>query len=314
MIIKPGDRIRDNTIIRSLGSGGFGLVFEVSNPNQANSIALKICNDNASSEDLDRFLQENTILRRLHSPIKHEHIVFPLSENESENLYHYYLMELSEYNLEGFINTCFNLSVNQKLVLFKEICDGLKHAHNKGVVHRDLWWNNVLINQGPAPVVKLCDFGRAKDYSLEPLSYLDHPCLGHVNIRPPELFFHIHDDTDSDISRRGDLYALGILLSFLFNGYPTSYWPFLYGGIGTFLSQTNNTDIGNKTIDERKEIYRNWVAQAASHTYTNLHISLVDYDLTKSLNIIIEKLCNIDYSLRYGTVDEVEVCIESLIT
>lgn len=310
-MLTTGQKIRENTVIRELGGGNFGIVYEVKNEEYGSPIALKVCRDGAPKEEIDRFKQENTILHRLHTPLHCEQIILPLSVNEEESPFFYYLMELAQGNLDAHIKENYNQTPSELISTFRKICTGVKHAHQLDVVHRDLWWNNVLVFDGDEQQVKLCDFGRAKDHNLEPLDYLDRPCVGHRYVRPPELFFEITDGTNIGLSKKTDHYALGILLSFLFNGTPIIHYSQLVGDIGTYMQQ-NSFSTNGKTYTEREQFYSKWLETRRNLDYSNLHVSLVDYQLTQEINKIIEKLCDIDHSRRYNSIEELEADLDKL--
>ncbi len=108
------------------------------------------------------------------------------------------------------------LSVHQRLDLFTAVCDGIQHAHQKGIIHRDIKPGNILVTAGEQgrPVPKVIDFGIAKGME-EPLTGAGHSLtgdrvLGTPAYLSPEAFEVSAEGVDLDT--RSDVYALGVLL------------------------------------------------------------------------------------------------------
>ena len=115
-----------------------------------------------------------------------------------------------------------NLTLVQRLTLFRQVCAAVQHAHTKGIIHRDLKPSNVLVScsegdRGTASP-KLIDFGLAKATGAQ-LSgitrYTDHRHL----MGTPDYMSPEQADIDvTDIDTRSDVYSLGVLLYELLTG------------------------------------------------------------------------------------------------
>jgi tetratricopeptide (TPR) repeat protein len=111
------------------------------------------------------------------------------------------------------------LSTTERLGLFTQICDGVQHAHQKGVIHRDLKPSNVLVTiQDERPVPKIIDFGVAKATAQRLTERTLFTELG-VLIGTPEYMSPEQAEMGGlDIDTRTDIYALGVLLYELLTG------------------------------------------------------------------------------------------------
>ncbi|MFM9098319.1 MAG: serine/threonine-protein kinase, partial [Phycisphaerales bacterium] len=112
-----------------------------------------------------------------------------------------------------------------RMALFAEVCDGVQHAHQKGVIHRDIKPGNVLVSRGSGRAVpKVIDFGVAK--ALEPgdgegARTAEGQRLGTPQYMAPEQWLHGASAADA----RSDVYALGVLLAELLVGGPPAALP-----------------------------------------------------------------------------------------
>ena len=110
------------------------------------------------------------------------------------------------------------LSVPDRLALFAQVCPAVQHAHQKGVIHRDIKPNNVLVSMTDGkPFAKVIDFGIAKA-TAQPLTektlFTEHRQL----IGTPEYMSPEQAAGSADIDTRTDVYALGVLLYELLSG------------------------------------------------------------------------------------------------
>lgn len=203
-MFNKGDQLDGYIIDEPLGNGSFGCVYKASEGLGGSISAVKVCKLDVSADDLNRFERENSIL---HSLMPHSRIITPLSLILRHTVYTFYSMELADYNLYNYLNLQSGLDIREKINLFIKICEGLKHAHGKGIVHRDLWWNNILIKKDSAQNTnepKITDFGRAKDFSVAGLTSSPQDVWGAFYICPPEKHFKIWDTATTSNYILGD--------------------------------------------------------------------------------------------------------------
>jgi RIO-like serine/threonine protein kinase len=151
-------------ILRILGEGGMGTVYEAEQDNPRRPVALKVIRPGLISPGLfKRFHQEAQLLGRLHHP----GIAQIYEAGVAEDGQPFFAMEfihgvpLDEHaRLQG-------LTVPQRLELLARVCDAVQHAYDRGIIHRDLKPGNILVDGTGQP--KVLDFGvaRATDADLQ---------------------------------------------------------------------------------------------------------------------------------------------------
>jgi serine/threonine protein kinase len=204
------------TIVRPLGGGGFGSVYEVRHRETGQTSALKILHAHfvASAEMLARFDREIEVLRRL----EHRNIVRLVDAGFSDDGRPYLCMELLEgEELGHVIERMGSLPPVFALQVFAPLCDAVGAAHELGIIHRDIKASNVIVCR---PVhgeelgrVVLLDFGIAKlSDALLPELTASHQSLGTPSCMAPEQIHGLRVDA------RTDIYALGGLLFHMLTG------------------------------------------------------------------------------------------------
>jgi eukaryotic-like serine/threonine-protein kinase len=204
------DRIAGYRLVRRLGSGGMGTVFEAEDEAQAQRVAVKLIGrDHVSSwEAVERFRQEG----KLASAVTHPRCVFVLAVDEYRGA-PYIVMELMPgTTLQTLVDKGGPLDPASAIVKIFDVIEGLQQFHKRGLIHRDVKPSNCFLeNEGR---VKIGDFGLSK--SLEGGADLTRTgtFIGTPLYASPE---QIKRDL---VDERTDVYSVAATLYYLLAGHP----------------------------------------------------------------------------------------------
>jgi serine/threonine protein kinase len=216
-IEKPGSRIGCYELKRVLGEGAMAVVYLAQQQQPVKrQVALKIIKPGMDSKAIiARFEAERQALALL----DHPNIAHIYDAGATEDKRPYFAMEY----VEGLTITDYcdrnRLSIKERLHLFLKVCQAVHHAHQKGIIHRDIKSSNILVSlQDSQPVPKVIDFGLAKAIrgvlSERTLVTEQGQLLGTPEYMSPEQV----DIANEDIDTRSDIYSLGVLLYVLLTG------------------------------------------------------------------------------------------------
>jgi serine/threonine protein kinase/DNA-binding beta-propeller fold protein YncE len=215
---QPGDVIGPYKLLEQIGEGGMGLVFmaEQTQPLRRR-VALKIIKPGLDTRAvIARFEAERQALALM----DHPNIARVFDAGATESGRPYFVMELvrgqpiTDYCRER------SLSLGERLGLIMSVCDAVQHAHQKGVIHRDLKPTNIIVSQADtAPVPKVIDFGVAKATASQMLTDKTlftafSQLIGTPLYMSPEQA----DLGNQDVDTRSDVYSLGVVLYELLTG------------------------------------------------------------------------------------------------
>ncbi len=207
----PGTAIGPYKLLQQIGEGGMGVVFmaEQTEPIQR-SVALKIIKPGMDTRQvIARFEAE----RQAVAMMDHPNIAKVLDAGTTASGRPYFVMEL----VKGVPITKFcddkHLTVRERLELFLPVCQAVQHAHQKGLIHRDIKPTNVLVAEyDDRAVPKVIDFGVAKATArklTERTMFTEFgQVLGTLEYMSPEQA----KLNQLDIDTRSDIYSLGVLL------------------------------------------------------------------------------------------------------
>lgn len=231
--IRPPEYVGPYRIVREVGRGGMGVVYEAEQVRPRRRVAVKVLRKTAVSDEmLRRFDREARVLGRLSHP-GIAHIYDGGSAAVRDEVWPYFVMEYIEGQpLDAYIRRS-GIDRSARLRLFADICDAVEHAHYHRIVHRDLKPANILVMEGPptksgmvedpdtigrTPQPKILDFGVARVAAGSLASGTgwteSGQVLGTIGYMSPE---QLSGGTQT-IDARSDVYALGVLLYRLLSG------------------------------------------------------------------------------------------------
>jgi serine/threonine protein kinase len=216
-MLKAGDRVDEKyTILRLIGDGGMGTVYEARHERLGTSVALKFLHEDLAERPglSERFLQEAKLAATIASP----HVVRVTDMDTMPGGPPYLVMDfVTGESLEHLLERETKLAPERAVAFALQIASGLEAAHAIGAVHRDLKPGNVLVTPAAeGPRLMLIDFGIAKlrDPSGGRGITRTGVVLGTPEYMPPEQLF-----AASDVDARADIYALGVMLFEMLSGH-----------------------------------------------------------------------------------------------
>ena len=214
---QPGTIIDRYKLLQKIGEGGMGVVFmaEQTEPVRR-KVALKIIKLGMDTKSVvARFEAERQALALM----DHPNIAKVLDAGSTETGRPYFVMEL----VKGVpIHTYCDknhLSTRERLELFIQVCKSIQHAHQKGVIHRDIKPGNILVTlHDGKPVPKVIDFGIAKatNQRLTEKTLFTH--FAHMIGTPAYMSPEQAEMSGLDVDTRSDVYSPGVLLYELLTG------------------------------------------------------------------------------------------------
>ncbi len=197
-------------ILRKIDEGGMGEVYEATQDEPARRVAIKLIKRGLdSAEVIARFESERQALALMN----HAHIAQVHAAGTTSAGSPYFVMEY----VEGVPITehCDReqLGIDERIALFLRVCDGVQHAHQKGIIHRDIKSSNVLVQTEIGQATpKIIDFGLAKALSGSKLENVGLTQAG-APIGTPEYMSPEQLELEgTHVDTRTDVYALGVLL------------------------------------------------------------------------------------------------------
>ncbi len=211
--LEAGDKAGDYEVVRFIGAGAMGDVYEGVQPVIGKRVAIKVIKPAlASSEEaLARFTREARAVNKIDHPNVLD--VFAYGQLPDGRLY--LVMDLLEgQSLRAYLAERGALSLPEMLAILRPICEALAAAHDQHVVHRDLKPDNVFVaggTGGGAPRVYVLDFGIAKFLHDEAASRGVETLTGEGAWIGTPLYMAPEQWSSEDVTPRSDIYALGVI-------------------------------------------------------------------------------------------------------
>jgi len=266
-------------ILELLGRGGMGSVYKVEQIHLRKILAMKLLHENlvARKQLVSRFTREARAISKLSS----QHTVQVYDFGRFEEVFYLVMEHLEGVELDKILNEQGAMPPERAVRIVIQMCESLGEAHAHGIVHRDLKPENVMIlKQGPKPdFVKIMDFGLAKVRGLDD----PYTVQSQKDIFGTPYYMSPEQIRAKGVDTRADVYALGALLFKMLTGH------FLFEKGSTF-------DILKAHLSERPP-----------------HLKEVapERSLPEVLDVIVQKLLRKSPDLRFQTVDELRVSLES---
>jgi serine/threonine protein kinase len=201
----PGElgRLGGYRVVKVLGQGGMGVVFQAEDLQLGRSVALKMMLPElaASPEAHDRFLRE----ARAQAQIEHDHIVPIYQVGVSDGVPFLAMPLLRGLSLEDYLNKGKPLPLAHIVRIGREVARGLQAAHERGLIHRDIKPANLWLDATTAGRIKILDFGLARPQQASSQLTASGVIVGTPAYMPPEQIAGKPEP-------RSDLYSLGVVL------------------------------------------------------------------------------------------------------
>jgi len=159
-----GRRIGPYQVVRRIGQGGMATVYLAARADDQfkQQVAIKLIPPGSDNQDLSRRFRNE---RQTLAALDHPNIVKLLDSGTTEDGYPYLVMDYVEGTpLDEYCDR-HQLSIDERLRLFRQVCEAVHYAHQRWIIHRDLKPGNILVNADGVP--KLLDFGIAKLLNAE---------------------------------------------------------------------------------------------------------------------------------------------------
>lgn len=218
-------------ILERIGAGGMGVVYlaEQTEPVQRR-IALKMIKLGMDTKDvIARFEFE----RRALALMNHPNIVRLYDAGATEKGRPYFAMEYVDGSSITEHADMIRLSIHDRLAVFNQVCEGLKHAHRQGIIHRCLKASDILVTRvSGRPLAKIIDFGVADTMDPEMAGRKPHTEHGRIIGTPEFMMPEVLDLRSGDANTGIDIYYLGMVLYELLVGvYPFDVSDLREGGL-----------------------------------------------------------------------------------
>ncbi|MDW8564780.1 Stk1 family PASTA domain-containing Ser/Thr kinase [Staphylococcus shinii] len=225
-------------VTKQLGGGGMSRVYLAEDSILKRSVAIKAIRIPSGEKDeaIKRFEREVHNLTQL----SHNNIVNVFDVTEDDENFYLVMEYIEGLTLSEFIQKNHPLDVDIILNFINQIINGIKHAHDTKIVHRDIKPQNILVDKNQT--LKILDFGIAKALSETTMTETNH-VLGTVQYLSPE-------QARGDITDNGtDIYSMGVVLYEMLIGKP----PFS-GETAVSIAIKHIQDPMPNVTDERSDI------------------------------------------------------------
>ncbi len=197
-------------LLEPLGVGTVGVVYRAESPDISEPVAVKLLHPTIAHDEniVDRFQREIVIMERLNHP----HIVRNYGGGMMDGQFFYAMQLLESGTLKDRIKKFGPLSWPQTAAFAAQIASALQHAHNHGIIHRDLKTSNLFFNKEGK--LLLGDFGIARDTHDADITGAGITVGTYAYMSPEQIC------GDKEITGKADLYSLGCVMMEMLTGRP----------------------------------------------------------------------------------------------
>jgi serine/threonine protein kinase/tetratricopeptide (TPR) repeat protein len=215
-----GEQIGNYVIREVIGEGGMGVVYAADQVGAVErQVALKVIKLGMDTREVvRRFEMERQSL----AVMNHPNIAKVYEAGATSGGRPYFVMEYVDgMSITDYCNEN-RLTIDERLSVFRDVCEGIQHAHQKGVIHRDIKPSNVLVDTSSdsQAIAKIIDFGIAKATDKRATEKTVFTGLGRLVGTPAYMSPEQANLTDGDVDTRSDIYSLCVLLYELVVGRP----------------------------------------------------------------------------------------------
>jgi len=211
LIEGPGSRLGRYRLVKRIGEGGGGVVYEAEQEEPIRRrVALKIVRLGMNTESI---IARFEIERQALALMDHPNIAKVLDAGAASSGRPYFVMELVAGERITTYCDAKRLGTLQRLNLFIKVCHAIQHAHQKGIIHRDIKPSNILVaDHDGMDDPKVIDFGIAK--AIESQAFGEKTFTAHDQFfgTPAYMSPEQIDLAGLDVDTRSDIYSLGVLL------------------------------------------------------------------------------------------------------
>src|SRR5215472_13486572 len=188
-------------IVREVGHGAMGVVYEAVDPNIGRKVALKTIRAGTLGTNAEEVAERFKNEARAAGGLNHPNIVTIYDADEQNGILYLAMEFLQGATLDVLLQAQQTLMPDQAVDIVRQVCAGLEYAHSKGVVHRDIKPGNIMVSATGA--VKITDFGIARTASAMTMT---GQILGTPNYMSPEQV------VGKTVDGRSDLFSVGVIL------------------------------------------------------------------------------------------------------
>ena len=197
-------------IISKVGSGGMADVYKGMDIYESKVVAVKVLKTEYSSDP--QYLRRLNREAQAMVSLKNDHVVSLLDMGNEGDIHYLVLEYVDGVTLREYMDQNGALSPNDAVDIVCDVLDGLAHAHKKGLIHRDVKPQNIMITEDG--VIKLADFGIAKFAGKATKTYDGKEAVGSVYYISPE------QAKGDEVDSQTDLYSVGVMLYEMLLGKP----------------------------------------------------------------------------------------------